>query len=129
MRAQVTADRELACDALVRVEFQKLAVEMNLVDVDAARRLADMEAVRVDPENRKVEGLRETLEALVKDKPYLVGNAGMSRAGSPGGGTPRSNGRQDDDSLNGRVRKQFQKRLPSGMTVPGESIGRMRITR
>jgi hypothetical protein len=86
-----------------------------------------MSGVRVDLETRKVEGLREALETLVRDKPYLVSRAG--RAGSPGGGTPRTTAKQDDDSLEGRVRKQFQKRLPAGMGAPGATQGGLRIRR
>jgi hypothetical protein len=127
MRGQSEADRETAREALLQAEFAKLSRELDLVDGDAAWRLADRSTVRVDLESRKVEGLREVLEALVREKPYLAGRGG--RAGSPGGGTPRSTARQDDDSLSGRIRKQFQKRLPSGMTVPGASIGDLRITR
>ena len=127
MRARSEADRELAREALIDAEFAKLAGDLDFVDVDAARRLADMSAVRVDLESRSCEGLREVLETLVREKPYLCGRT--ARAGSPGGGTPRSTGKQDDDSLSGRIRKQFQKRLPSGMAVPGGNLGDLRITR
>ena len=127
MRARSETDRKVAIEAIIDAEFTKLSGELDLVDVDAARRLADMSAVRVDLETRSCEGLREVLETLVREKPYLCGRA--ARAGSPGGGTPRSTGKQDDDSLSGRIRKQFQKRLPSGMAVPGGNLGDLRITR
>ena len=127
LRARSEADRDAAREAVIDAEFTRLSGELALVDVDAARRLADMSTVRVDLESRKVEGLREVLETLLREKPYLCGRA--ARAGSPGGGTPRSTGKQDDDSLGGRIRKQFQKRLPSGMAVPGGSLGDLRITR
>ena len=127
LRARSEADRSAAIDAIIDAEFTKAAGELDLVDVDAARRLADMSAVRVDLESRTCEGLREVLETLVREKPYLCGRA--VRAGSPGGGTPRSTGKQDDDSLGGRIRKQFQKRLPSGLAVPGGNLGDLRITR
>jgi len=126
MRTRSETDRRLATDALVRAEFAQIANDLDLVDADAAFRLADTSAVRVDPESRKVEGLREVIESLVREKPFLVGRA--TRAGSPGGGTPRSGVRQDDDSLGGRIRKQFKRRLPSGMTVPGGDLGNLRIT-
>ena len=129
MRAQSEADRELAKEALTRAEFTKVSSELGLVDADAAWRLADMHSVRVDLESRKVEGLREVLETLVREKPYLATRA--ARAGSPGGGTPRSTGKQESDesALSGRIRKQFQKRLPAGLSVPGASLGDLRITR
>ena len=128
LRAQSEADRATACDALTRAEFAKSAAEMNFVDPDAAWRLADMSAVKVDLAARKVEGLREALDALVREKPFLVGRP--SRAGSPGGGTPRAAGRTgDDDSLAGRIRKQFERRLPRGLSVPGANAGNLRFTR
>jgi len=82
----------------------------------------------VDLAARKVEGLREALDALVREKPFLV--ARPSRAGSPGGGTPRAAGRAaDDDSLAGRIRKQFERRLPRGLSIPGAGAGNLRISR
>ena len=86
----------------------------------------DLEETKQYLESRKVEGLREVLEALVREKPYLTGRT--PKAGSPGGGTPRSGGARDDDSLGGRIRKQFRKRLPSGLAVPGGNLGDLRIT-
>jgi hypothetical protein len=129
MRARSEADRETAKEALMRAEFAKVSGELELVDADAAWRLADMNAVRVELESRKVEGLREVLETLVREKPYLAGRA--SRGGSAGGGTPRSPGKAESEEtgLSGRIRKQFQKRLPAGLSVPGASLGDLRITR
>ena len=81
LRTQSETDRRLATEALIRAEFATIASDLELVDADAAFRLADTSAVRVDPETRKVEGLREVIESLVREKPYLVGRA--TRAGSP----------------------------------------------
>ena len=127
LRTRSEADRELAREALMQAEFARLSTELEIADADAAWRLADRSAVRVDLDSRKVEGLREVMENLLREKPYLVMRA--PRSGSPGGGTPRSAAKQDDDSLGGRIRKQFQRRLPSGMTVPGAGTGSLRITR
>ena len=127
LRAQSEADRELAREALVRAEFAKASTELGLVDADAAWRLADTSAVKVDLRSRKVEGLREALDALVREKPFLAGR--VARAGSPGGGTPRSAATADDDSLAGRIRRQFERRLPRGAATPGSSPGGMRFTR
>jgi hypothetical protein len=127
LRSRCEADRKLAVDTLIHAELAKLSDELGVVDVDAAFRLADTSAVKVDPESREVHGLRESLEALLREKPYLAGRT--PRAGSPGGGTPRAQGKRDDDTLGGRIRKQFARRLPSGMTVPGGDLGNLRITR
>ena len=127
LRNRSEADRKVAVTALIETEFTKVASELDLIDADAALQLADTSAVKVDLESRKVEGLREVLEALVREKPYLTGRT--PKAGSPGGGTPRSGGAREDDSLGGRIRKQFRKRLPSGLAVPGANLGDLRITR
>jgi hypothetical protein len=127
LRAQSEADREAAREALTRAEFVKASGELGFIDADAAWRLADLSAVRVDLRSRKVEGLREALDALVREKPFLVGRA--ARAGSPGGGTPRSSASQDDDSLAGRIRRQFERRLPRGLSAPGAGAGNLRMTR
>jgi len=127
LRAQSTADRETAREALTRAEFAKEAAKRGFVDADAAFRLADMSAVTVDVAARKVEGLGEALDALASDKPFLL--ARRPGAGSPGGGTPRAAGREEDTSLAGRVRRQFEQRLPRGLSVPGNSSGGMRISR
>ena len=127
LRAQSAADRDAAREALLRAEFAKAASELNFVDADAAWRLADMSAVTVDVPARKVVGLGEALEALASDKPYLL--ARRPGAGSPGGGTPRAAGREEDASLSGRIRRQFERRLPKNLPIPGSSSGGMRITR
>ncbi len=127
LRAQSAADRDTAREALVRAEFARAAAERGFVDADAAYRLADMSAVTVDVAARKVVGLSEALDALASDKPFLL--ARRPGAGSPGGGTPRAAGREDDASLSGRIRRQFERRLPRGMSAPGNSPGGLRITR
>ncbi len=127
LRTQSAADRDAAREALVRAEFATAAAQRGFVDADAAYRLADMSAVTVDVAARQVDGLDEALDALASDKPFLLGR--RPGAGSPGGGTPRAAGREDDASLSGRIRRQFERRLPRGMSVPGNSSGGMRISR
>ena len=111
----------------MRAELVKASGELGFIDVDAAWRLADLSGVRVDLRSHKVEGLREALDVLAREKPFLVGRA--ARAGSPGGGPPRSTPAQDDDSLAGRIRRQFERRIPRGMAVPGNGSGNFRISR
>ena len=127
LRTQSAADRDAARDALLRAECARVSTERGFVDADTAYRLADMSAVTVDVAARKVEGLREALDALASDKPFLLGR--RPGVGSPGGGTPRAAGREDDASLSGRIRRQFEQHLPRGMSVSGNSSGGMRISR
>ena len=119
-------DRAIAEEVLVGSRFRELVAERGVVDADAAGRLMDMSGVKVDLTNRKVEGLEEAMDALVAARPYLV-NRPM-KSGTPGGGTPRTRGgTSDKETLAGRVRQEFAKRLPSGMGTPGAGAGNMRI--
>ena len=119
-------DRSLAEEVLISSRLSQLTAERDVVDPDAARQLLDMSGVTVDLEARKVEGLDEAMETLLSERPYLRGRS--VPGGTPGGGTPRASRPQTDQTLAGRVRREFQRRLPSGMTVPGASLGNMRIS-
>ena len=124
--AQGREDLAIAEEMLVGSRFRELVAEHGVVDADAAGRLMDMSGVRVDLANRKVEGLEEAMDELVKARPYLVGRP--MKGGTPGGGTPRTRGgANDEETLAGRVRQAFAKRLPSGMGTPGGGSGGMRI--
>ncbi|MEW6661959.1 MAG: phage scaffolding protein [Bacillota bacterium] len=84
---------------LIKAEVKMQAVELKIIDPDAAMALADLSKVQV-AEDGKVTGVKEALEALIKDKPYLVGkgSGGVGSPGSPGGGqgsmTPEEEGRK-----------------------------------
>ena len=119
-------DRALAEEALIAGKLSQLTAERDVIDPDAARQLLDMSGVTVDLEARKVEGLDEAMETLLSERPYLRGRSVPGR--TPGGGTPRASRPQTDQTLAGRVRREFQRRLPSGMTIPGASLGNMRIS-
>ena len=115
-------DRALAEETLVGGRFRELVAERGVVDADAAGRLIDMSGVKADVEGRKVEGLEEAMDALLSERPYLVGRP--IAGGTPGGGTPRGKrGGRDEETLAGRVKKEFARRLPSGMSVPGGESG------
>jgi hypothetical protein len=99
---------EKAKSALLKSAFNDAATKANLVDADAAFKLADLTTVNVDLESltvypvdkdgkqiqkdgKAVLGLSGIVETLVKDKPYLAGKAGSSSVGSgsnPGTGDP-----------------------------------------
>ena len=119
-------NRALAEEVLLASRLSQLAVERDVVDPDAAKRLLDMSGVKVDLESRVVEGLDEAMDALLSERPYLVGRSVPGR--TPGGGTQRANRPSNDDSLVARVRGEFQRRLPGGMAVPGPALGNMRIS-
>ena len=120
-------DRAMAEEMLVGGRFKELVAERGVVDADAAGRLIDMSGVKVDVEKRSVEGLEEAMDRMLGERPWLVGRS--VAGGTPGGGTPRtSRGASEEETLAGRVRQEFARRLPSGMSVPGAGMGNMRIS-
>jgi len=119
-------NRALAEEALLSSRLTELAVEREVVDCDAARRLLDMSGVTVDLSSREVAGLEEALDALLSARPYLRGRSVPGR--TPGGGTPRASRAADDETLAGRVRSEFARRLPSGMSVPGAELGNLKMS-
>ena len=119
-------NRALAEEILLTSRLSQLALERDVVDPDAAERLLDMSGVKVDLESRVVEGLDEAMDALLSERPYLVGRS--VPGGTPGGGTPRANRPSNDNSLVARVRGEFQRRLPGGMAIPGPALGNLRIS-
>jgi len=92
--AKAEEERKRALDAanqrLIRAEVKVVATELGIVDPDAAYALMDRSEVSV-VEDGSVQGVREALEALLKAKPYLKGQAaapGKSGAEFKGGDTP-----------------------------------------
>lgn len=75
-----------ANERLIRAEVKAACSELGIVDPDAAFALMDKESVTLKDDG-EVEGVTEALEALVKAKPYLVGQkgnvGGPSNPGSP----------------------------------------------
>lgn len=83
-KAKAAGAAEQAKRALIKAAFTAEAVGANLVNVDDAFVLADLSDVTVD-DNGNVTGVKEAVEALVKDKPYLVKQDGGSGGSGPGG--------------------------------------------
>lgn len=83
--AKAKAAEERIKAALIKAAFVAEAADKNLVSIEDAFRLADLSKVTVGDDD-KVDGMKEAVEALVKDKPYLVKQtgAGGSTAGNPG---------------------------------------------
>ncbi|RJX18512.1 MAG: hypothetical protein C4570_06435 [Ammonifex sp.] len=97
-----------AQEALRKAVFVAAATKSNLIDIEAAYKLADLTGVNVDMESmnvfpvdkdgkqlvkdgKPVSGLDHIVEALVKEKPYLAGKTGSGGVGSssnPGAGGP-----------------------------------------
>jgi len=60
-----------AHDKLVRAELKMVGSELGLVDVDVAYMLLDKENISVGDDG-SVEGVKEALEKVLADKPYLA---------------------------------------------------------
>lgn len=92
LREQLEAEKtkaksaaEKAKRALIKAAFAEAAIAANLVSVDDAFLLADLSNVEVSDDG-KVTGVKEAVEQLAKEKPYLVKQGGGS--GGVGGGNP-----------------------------------------
>lgn len=60
-----------------RAETATLAASLKIVDADAAFRLLDQAAIQYDDDGKPT-NLKPLLEALVKDKPFLIATPGPS---------------------------------------------------
>lgn len=83
--AKAEADRKAALEQanarLIRAEVKVVATDLGIVDPDAAYALMDMSGVAV-ADDGSVTGVKASLEALMKDKPYLKGPTGTTRSGA-----------------------------------------------
>ncbi len=75
-----TAAIERANQRLIRSEVIAQAAKLNIVDPDAAYALMDKENVKVEDDDT-VTGVKKSLEALIKAKPYLVGSTDTKKTG------------------------------------------------
>lgn len=86
-----------ANDRLIAAEVKTVAVELKIVDYDAALALMDKSKIKVD-EKGEVTGVKEALEALTKAKPYLVGKtqSGGAWGDKQGGGAGEGTSARDE---------------------------------
>lgn len=107
---------ERAKRALIKAAFAEAAIAANLVSVDDAFLLADLSNVEVSDDGT-VTGVKEAVEQLVKEKPYLVKQTG-GQGGAGGGNPPRGNVATEDPAEYGRQmaakRNQQQAQTSSG---------------
>jgi hypothetical protein len=97
--AQAAKTLAAANEILIRAEVKSIAADMGLVDGDAAYALIDRDSVEL--KNGKVTGVKEALEALAKEKPWI--KKGEAK-GSVGAGTnPGSSNSKTD--MNAFIRR------------------------
>ena len=122
-----------AQEALLKAAFIAAAGKANLIDSDAAWKLANLKDVKVDLESmsvypvdkdgkqlakdgKPVTGVDDIITALVKDKPYLAGKAGNTHVG--GGSNPGNQGAPDPIEAAKKLAEERNKR-PSIADTPG----------
>lgn len=76
--AKVKAQEAATNTKLIQAEVRVQAAQMGFTNPDDAYRLADLSEVEVG-EDGGIKGVKKALEALKKDKPYL-----LAKAGGPG---------------------------------------------
>lgn len=86
-----TAAIERANQRLIRSEVIAQAAKLNIVDPDAAYALMSKEDVKVEDDDT-VTGVKESLEALIKAKPYLVSTTSSKKTGDDQGDDKGSKG-------------------------------------
>lgn len=74
----------------IKAEFTIAASKAGVTDIDAAYKLADLAGITA--EDGTISGLPEAIDALTKERPYLVG----SDAPAPTAGNPPTKGEPED---------------------------------
>ena len=88
---KATAAIERANQRLIRSEVIAQAAKLNIVDPDAALALMNKEDVKVEDDDT-VTGVKKSLEALIKAKPYLVSTTSTKKTGDDQGDDKGSKG-------------------------------------
>jgi DNA primase len=91
--SEITALRSELANTLIDHEIEREAIRQEFRNAEHAPRLVDRDRIEIDPESRKVSGVKAAVEKFLKDYPeYASGNA---RGGTgpvrntPNGGVPR----------------------------------------
>jgi hypothetical protein len=116
--------------ALIRAAVERKAVELQFIDVDVAFALMDRSGITVSDDDA-VEGVTESLTALLTAKPHLKkaeqeGNTGNSQAGSgkAPGPTPRKTGdggEQRPDPVGAYMNRAYGSKPPALIRSNGTS--------
>ena len=82
---QVDNVLRMANDRLIAAEVKTVAAELKIVDIDIALAMMDKSKIKVNDKSEVI-GVKESLEALIKSKPLLVGRASGGAWGDKQGG-------------------------------------------
>lgn len=95
---QAQAAEKRANDRLIQAEIKAIGTGLHLVDLDAVDKLVDKSSFAVK-EDGSVEGVKEALEQLAADKPYLVKDPGEPKpSGYVPGAQQKGNNPTPDDA-------------------------------
>ena len=102
-----------AKQALLRAEVRALGAELGVVDADVVWQLVDLSKAQI-ADDGKITGVKEAIEALLKDKPFLKGSTGAKPGVGAPGGNPGPSGAPDPVEAAKKLAEERNK----GKTVP-----------
>ena len=108
-QAVIDSRLKAADERLIAAEIRCVGSRLGLVDPDAAALLMDRSGVFVD-DNGDVHGVRDSLELLLKNKPYLA--AALPASTGRAGNFPRAD--SDAAGFAARLARMYASRASSG---------------
>jgi hypothetical protein len=94
-KTALEAAEKNAKQALLRAEVRAMGAELGVVDADVVWQLVDLSKAQI-ADDGKITGVKEAIEALLKDKPFLkAATAGKSGGVGAPGGNPGPTGAPD----------------------------------
>jgi hypothetical protein len=93
-KTALEAAEKNAKQALLRAEVRALGAELGVVDADVVWQLVDLSKAQI-ADDGKITGVKEAIEALLKDKPFLKGSTGAKPGVGAPGGNPGPTGAPD----------------------------------
>ena len=112
-KTALEAAEKNAKQALLRAEVRALGAELGVVDADVVWQLVDLSKAQI-ADDGKITGVKEAIEALLKDKPFLKGSTGAKPGVGAPGGNPGPSGAPDPVEAAKKLAEERNK----GKTVP-----------
>lgn len=99
LETQIETTRSKARDVALRAEIANRAATLGIVDVDAASRLLDLDALEYDDDAEGWIGVDDALRALTQDRPWLISTAAPAGSGANPTNPPRRRARVTREAL------------------------------
>ena len=118
-KTALEAAEKNAKQALLRAEVRALGAELGVVDADVVWQLVDLSKAQI-ADDGKITGVKEAIEALLKDKPFLkAATAGKSGGVGAPGGNPGPTGAPDAVEAAKKLAEERNKsKTPAGGSDP-----------